>query len=488
MKKFGIRILCMVLTFAMLILQPFAVSLSASAVETGKKDPVLKTRDDFAWGLNMHNNFYAVYGTVNLEEQIHLAAEMGCTILRNNFNESDLGYNDMFVQLCNAYGIQVMLTCTGHVTGDSFYDHDLFKMIANRYNGKNGHGKIDYIQIDNELDLYFANLLGSYGGSLGNGASISQYPAADLERVCKNVKKACAAVREADSDVRIVINAGWEHYGMFLYFVNQGVDFDVIGWDWYGDQAVAYLSQGKTAFGIYDTLDSLFHKPIMICETNIWNSDPNVDENDPATWDRLVEICEDAYSKPNVIGCIFYQMCDQLNFEKDGTYDREAHFGFIYADKFGNMTGKKAAYDRFKHICGGVTMPKITIDSLMKKNDNDPTNKPTDKKENNTANKDKKQPVMPIQPDDTPSNDSGLTDPNDSPTDGESDPVNSDPVRIVHKGKVSNEFVWTTENTLTVIVVAVTLIFFGVSTVLFLKMRKKMRTISQLKGEIGSEA
>ncbi|MCQ2450010.1 MAG: glycosyl hydrolase 53 family protein [Clostridia bacterium] len=448
----------------------------------------------------MHSNFYSVYGTEKLEEQVHLAAEMGCKILRNNFDINDISHVDTFVKLCNAYGIQIMLEYGGNIKSSGSEtqrqeDYTIFKMIANRYNGKNGHGKIDYIQMENELDVYFAQQVASYGGYFGNGDSISNYPQDDLKRVCNNLKNASAAIRDADSDVRIVINAGWMHYGMFQYFQNEGLDYDILGWDWYTDMSSNFLGQGKTAFGIYDTLDSMFHKPIIICETNTWNNGP-VDEDDPAAWDGLVKICEDAYSKPNVIGCIFYQMCDQLNFEKEGSYEREAHFGFIYADKFGNMTGKKAAYDRFQYICGGMLQPMITLESLEESEKENPADNPTDKKEDDSSKKEhEKRPVTPTPHDDTPFDgsafgdtdlNSGADDPDISDV-GEGDvmdpinnnPVAQDPVRTIHKGNVTEEFVWTFENTLTVIVAVVALAILSVFALVFANMRKKIKAISQ---------
>ncbi len=496
----------------------------AFAAET-TTDPVLTTRDDFVWGLNMHHNYYSVYGTDKLEEQIHLAAEMGCKILRNNFNVNDLYHMDTFVKLCNAYGIQIMMVVNGNLRGwgtdgELQEDHDLFYMVANRYNGKNDHGKIDYIQLDNELDVYFSTLVSGFG----NGSQISQYPMDDLERITRNLKNASAAIREADSDVRIVINGGWEHVGMFTYFQQQGVDYDVLGWDWYTDMSRNYISRGSTPFGVYDTLVTMFHKPIMICETNIWTYELP-DENDPATWDGLVEICEDAYSKPNVIGCIFYQMCDQLNFEKDGKFNREAHFGFISSDQYGNMTGKKAAYDRFQYICGGSATPLVTIESLNEQNEDDPEDEPADpskkkpkkndKKQNNKKRnkktdttpekktkpqkepkkESKKEPVSPISNGDTPTNDSGIgqdiadidieetpeepvedipTEIEETPTEGEDTPV-----RTYHKGNATKKFVWTKENTWTVVIYAVTLVIVSVGAVLFFKMKKKIKAITK---------
>ena len=497
------KLLRNILLFLCVLVIAFSSVSPALAVETENKDPVLTTRKDFVWGLNMHSNFYAVYGTDKLEEQVHLAAEMGCKILRNNFDVNDLYHVDTFVKLCNAYGIQVMLTYEGNIKSSGSEsqleeDRTMFKMIANRYNGKNGNGKIDYIQLENELDVYFAQRVASYGGNFGNGDSISNYPQDDIERVCRNLKNASAAIREADSDVRIVINGGWKHYGMFDYFKNNGLDYDVIGWDWYTDQSSAYLSGGNTAFGIYDTLNERFHKPIIICETNIWTT-RQLDEDNPATWDGLVKICEDAYSKANVIGCIFYQMCDQMNFEKD-SYEPEAHFGFIYADKFGNMTGKKAAYDRFQYICGGVTQPKITIESLnnAEETDDEPSkpSKPTKPSKNkNIKNSNKKEQASPTPSDDTPYDGSAfdqtssnisfektpeIEDISDNPI--EQTPVISDtkPIRKYHKGNNSKGFVWTLENTLTVVVGVVTAGVIVWLVMWYIKLRKRIKALSRL--------
>ncbi len=346
------------------------IAFTATITSVATTDPVLNTRTDFLWGVNTHQNFYAVYATANLEEQFHKMAEMGCKIVRTGFT-TDFNHMDKVVAFANAYGMKVMATVGNVMQSDDEYDavteYEMAKMAANRYNGKNGYGKIDYFQISNEVDVSLLSVSQEFG-IVGDGSSMSHYVTSEVERVCKHFKNSISGVRAADTDAQVVINSGWVHYGFHDWLKQYDVDYDIIGFDWYTDQSTSFIRSGKGPIEQADFLYERFNKKIIVCETNIWRNEP-YDEEDPASWDDLIEIAKDAYTKPHVIGFCVYELCDNQAGKSDeerGGYYRENHFGIFYS-KGSSMLGPKAVYGRLKNLWGGTETKRITVDDIATK-------------------------------------------------------------------------------------------------------------------------
>lgn len=81
------------------------------------------------------------YRLATLEEQIHLVAELGVKLYRVDANLKDLStldFMDKCVDLCEAYGLDIMLIV---------YDEAKAQMCASRYKGR-----VKYYQVLNETD------------------------------------------------------------------------------------------------------------------------------------------------------------------------------------------------------------------------------------------------------------------------------------------------------------------------------------------------
>lgn len=346
------------------IISSFSVCFAAES-----SDPDLTWRDDFMWGVNKHSSQIngQVYGAANLEQQIHLAAELGVGFIRTGVDTNNISLTDKTVMLANSYGIKIMLCInlpTGrNVEGNGNYDFDsirtTFRTYAERYNGKNGYGKVDFIQIDNELDNW---LMERYGVAT-EGSSINNYNENDLKELSLQMAAAADGIKEADSDVKSVINFAFRHYGMLDYFDQNGVDFDIIGHDWYSDGMQYDVSKGKTPYQIGDELWERFEKPIIVCESNIF-VDQLVDQ-DPSAWDIVVECMEDCYSRDYVIGYSFYELCDELGRQQpEQEFEREAHFGLVYTDINGVIGEPKPIYNRIRSIIGGEDVEMLDWDTV----------------------------------------------------------------------------------------------------------------------------
>lgn len=336
----------------------FNTALSAGAQE---QDPKLNSRSDFTWGVSMHTPYWgAAYFDTNLEDQVHLAAELGCKLIRID-SHAPFEYLDKFMTLCWGYGIDVMLIVYfpgGETTGDQFSEEaisDYFYTFADRYNGKNGFGMAKYIQIDNELDHTL--MMESYpDGNYVSGKDMSQYNQEYIANYARQVQAAIDGIKRADSDVKTIVNFVGDRHGFLDYLYANGIEWDITGIDWYSN----IFREGITPFWVGDKIHELYGKPIIVCETNMFGKDEYFDENDPSNWDLLVEAFEDIYSKDYVLGCCIYELSDELITADDGGYDQEGHFGLLFTNEDGTIKEPKPVYYRFKEIFGGedIEMPE----------------------------------------------------------------------------------------------------------------------------------
>ena len=79
----------------------------------------------------------------------------------------DLTYQDQLVGLCNKYGMKVIMVFKPTQTMGLEYITLACKTLAERYNGKNGRGFVDYIQVWNETDAILIKAKFGTGGPLG---------------------------------------------------------------------------------------------------------------------------------------------------------------------------------------------------------------------------------------------------------------------------------------------------------------------------------
>ena len=324
-------------------------------------DTVLNYRSDFDLGAVMHAPQWSTsYREENLELQIKQLKEMGGSLLRVDAVDN-FPHLDKTVKLCNAYGIKVMLIV--YIPGRTFDPtvqvdldaiREYYRMYATRYDGKHGCGKIDYIQIDNEMDVAIMGLF----EMCGTGSEISEYPEPSLRKITEQVKAASLGIADANTDIKRVLNIAWVHYGILKYFQQEGVEWDVTGHDWYQDM-FDYGNDPSDCYNSGQELYDLFKKPIIICETNMWmnyyynydNGTIDPDYKKSSWWDPLVEAIKDYYDKDFVIGCTVYEFYDEPN-----NFGGGGHFGINEVNADGSFKSHKPIYFILQQMFEGETV------------------------------------------------------------------------------------------------------------------------------------
>ena len=377
--KFLKRLLVMTLAVCLL-----ATCLPVSALDASNyqyNDATLQWRDDFLWGAQMHTrNWSSVYNSGSIMERVHLAAEMGLNLISIDGTAEDERDLDDAVRLCNAYGIKVMMIC--------YFDYDFYnpcsaqkaaeitehaRSMAERYNGKNGCGKVDFIQLSNEVDCDFiVRQCEEMGVGHPSGADRNWYNDTYMANVATYFRAAVAGIKQVEDRAQTIINFSYWHYGFLTGMLEEGVDFDIIGHDW-------YLSMYRPATrdyynGIGNALIQNFDKPIIICEGNINPSQDDVasEETDitASSWNSLIECLWQAYPMEQVIGWNFYEFIDEpeRQTQNGGNYTGEAHFGLVKL--VNGVYTPKPIYYRLRQLIGGnkKTVEKKYVTAPLKRN------------------------------------------------------------------------------------------------------------------------
>lgn len=320
-------------------------SFTASA-ETGKYNG----RTDFVWGVSGHHRAYNSYSQ-DPELYIKAVAEMGVKLYRMNIHvtsQEDIAYLDKCVMLCDAYGLDIAVLL--YLQDDLDANTNYYEMIASRYDGKSGHGLIDYFEVGGEEEVPL--LLKKYPVNGPAGDSVDHYYESDLIELQAKFASAIKGIRQSGSPAKVMIDFSHMHYAPLLYMYERGLDFDIIGLDWYTNMGP--LNQ------ILDPVIEKFPHDIFITETNLWQNE-GVDENNIENWNTVFEFMDIAYASDRVKGFCFYELMDEPEFEDNDGFSQEAHFGLIKANRDGTFKEIKPIYNHLKGIFGGGPVKKQEI-------------------------------------------------------------------------------------------------------------------------------
>ncbi len=281
--------------------------------------------EEFYFGVTGHPHHYEAYPERQLPEQIRLAAQLGSDLYRINsvpVNRNDFAYLDRVLALCSSYDMDMMLVLDSFPgeTEQEIYENG--KAIAAHFGQR-----LAFVQAGNELDNQCIQ------SAMVDGSSIGHFETHQYDEVMPKLKALLKGLQEGSSGTKTVVNIAYRHYGFLQRLVNDGIEFDVIGWDWYSNMG-DYTH-------VFPTLLS-FEKPVMICETNIWEG-MGKDHTEERTR-YLVDFMNYVYGYNSSLplGFLVYELMDEPAFG-DGS-NVEAHFGLVDCRRDGTIIAPKQAY------------------------------------------------------------------------------------------------------------------------------------------------
>lgn len=336
----------------------FFIGICFVPAQATNTDIYYKTRDDFYWGINHHHEGFNCYPEEYLEQRINLIAKAGCNIIRiNGYINTDMTYLDQVVGLCNKYGFKIIMTYIPELDLGLEYIELSCKSLAERYNGKDGRGFVDYIQVWNETDAVLLTDKNGTGAPAGKVFSdyftISVPGYADLLEYTEYFKAAAKGIHEADSNTKFMVNFCYKHWGSILWFLDNGVKIDAIGWDSYGqskDTKTSVDAFKKDCEELHADVVQKYNIPVIITEANTTRElipDYNA-TREIGNYEILLNMMEVAYGYNWIKGFIVYELLDEPNLP-----DRESHWGMVDC-KLGGIIGEvKPIYAKIQQLLGG---------------------------------------------------------------------------------------------------------------------------------------
>ena len=288
-------------------------------------------------GINVHHKGTRAYGEAYTETYIRLAAELGCTIYRINYNPTTpamVSYIRNIIDSCHRCGMKVMLSLDNlHGTVSEIHA----RMV---YAAEQLSDCVDYFQLFNETDVWCAQTDENtfYDSSDWTGMSEGYYNPERVKICIEKMRAAISAFRETTPDAKLVVNIGSRHFPMLDWYIRAGLSWDIIAFYLYEidfwNHAQFFDSMAERYPG-YD---------FMVAECNYPSNDGPYTEEQQAEWlSRFIHIMDD-YASDRMLAVIIYELMDQPNIESGDTWSGEAHFGIVNTNADYSPGEPKLAY------------------------------------------------------------------------------------------------------------------------------------------------
>lgn len=145
------------------------------------------------------------------------------------------------------------------------------------------------------------------------------------------------AIRENDSEAKIVLSGHWILYGVIAKLIKDGVDFDILGWAWYAsdddDVTKRGTPDGKSTINLVEEL-AKFGKTNWIIESNLddgtYSKDGKTEQQMEAEQAVFIEKFVPKVLKSGYFsGYFFFTLFDDPIAGEISGAEREGHWGLI---------------------------------------------------------------------------------------------------------------------------------------------------------------
>ena len=282
----------------------------------------------------------SAYSPDHLATQMDFAKELGSTDIRANA-EQDYRVNDDYVNFARARGMSPSLILEpvykdffAQATYQSGYDYA--KPIVERY-----IGKVSYYQLGNEASG--VAIRPNFPGWQKSDFDDAKY--AVLKEFLRGLSD---GVHDADPNAKRMITAHWVGTGIFDRLVEDGINFEMIGWDWYSDMGIDMIKKIDTGILNIPQYLSKYNKEFWVVELNRQNG--TLDGNENAQADFLESFIDNTSRHGLTKGIMVFiltDMCSSLN-------TGDGKMGLIDVKKNGDgscyVAGKKPAYFKVQEM------------------------------------------------------------------------------------------------------------------------------------------
>ena len=263
----------------------------------------------FTLGINGHPLSRDAYKSIAAAEQIKLLKDLGIQSYRIDIKADAQGnvaesvrLLDLLIQ-AKAAGITILPTI--YLTG---LDYSLDNTSLNNRGIILGKGFVEKYGI--YLETYeLGNLEENAVIKRGtHGNKTDDYDLQKLQKLAYFLKGLNYAVKTFDVSSKTIVNASWLHYTFFQLLISEGVNFDIIGYQWFSDMD----DNASTNFGISDIslkLSALYTKPIWFTVASKRNGSLNGTEASQDDW--FGNFLSKVKANPAVKAVFAYELFDE---------------------------------------------------------------------------------------------------------------------------------------------------------------------------------
>lgn len=299
-------------------------------------------KEPFMWGVDTNPSALGNYNYAAWKKQIGYVNDLGTKWIRLGFDNDAPDKFKIFDDMINAAnnkGINIFLgigsTKPVLTIDDTYQDgYNVASEISAHYKGK-----IKYYQLMSEQGS------GASKGAAYSGENESDYVPENYNKVKEWMRGASTAIRKNDPNAYIIITDQWLHTAYIQMLIRDNIDFDIIGWDWYGGMNM--MGDKKLADGtlLVDKLKS-FNKPIILTEVN-YTSDNSTDvDYEKEQSDFIKSMAEWAHQSGYIKGFFVFKLVDSRPLP-DNPNDCCALIKFKKINTFGD---RRQAFDTYAAV------------------------------------------------------------------------------------------------------------------------------------------
>jgi chitodextrinase len=266
---------------------------------------------------------WGVYSGFSATALLDLVQMMGAGIYRVDLGTTRYTLADQLLAAAKTRDIQLYATLYG-TNGNYTASYNEGYAFATRY-----AGKIPYYQVSNERDV--SSMTTESDGTLPSDFNDIKYAQAKAE-----IQGLLDGVRAGDPNAKTIVNFSWLHYGFIQRLINDGINFDILGIDWYSNMGDITNVKNKN---LTYYLKRQFGKPVWVTEGDRWEGSTGGNEAAQATY--ISQTATAIYNNPDINAYIVYELLD----EPGVSPDFERHMGLLY-----DVNSPKPAYEAYKQV------------------------------------------------------------------------------------------------------------------------------------------
>lgn len=278
------------------------------------------------WEVGAWTNAYAAnpgekFDQNVFDNQINALKELGINHLRTNFEHNGdtptLWANNLLVESAEKNNWDLTFIVE-HPFQDFFQEasyesgYEWGKKVGSSY-----AGKVDYYQLANEVS---GTIIES-----GNGLKKEDYNQEKYEILKNYLVGLREGIYESDPNAKFIVSAHWICLAVIDMLIEDGLEFDVIGWNWYSEMG-DNLSNKPIDEGEPLDIPGLlgrYGKPFWIVELNQSGGDMEGEEKQANFFERILE---NSYKSGDISGIFVYRFADTICTEGD---QPTSHLGII---------------------------------------------------------------------------------------------------------------------------------------------------------------